>query len=180
MNKSLLVLILLLGFQPIYPLPSNFSQDHSAHSPSAEKLTIEGEVDYCFQGKFGHIKGIPVRIYTLSQSKDIRNILDRFHAVPNNNSASSLDQVFSLIDKFEDAVRHSTTFLPVVNTDSEGRFKFENVPAGQSYFVLVVNLEAEDGTDWVSQMITNLKPGTKPIKLIYWADSEEACKAQKK
>jgi hypothetical protein len=153
------------------PLDLHFSQNHPL-PPQPVSATVEGEVDYCFVGGvIGHTKRVPVRIYTMQQSKEIRAVLDRMHSSQGYNSQAAIEQLNKLDGELETAVRRARTFLPLATTDDRGRFRFTNVPAGQSYFLFVI-LFQEDGTDWASRLLPDLKPGMEPIKLVF---DEEVC-----
>ena len=147
---------------------------------SPAEATIEGVASVCWQGKIVPTNGMPVRIYTMEQSKEIRDLLERWGTLPKDNSPTTLQQISSVMDQLEQALRETSTFLPPVKTDRDGRFWFHHVPAGPSYFVVAADLDSEEGPDFLTHQITHLKPGIERISLIYGADSAKDCKTPAK
>jgi hypothetical protein len=160
----------------VSPSTAHAGQRSSSPNPPAGEATIDGQLLSCLQGKAAPWPGAEVRIYTMAQSKEIRDILKKLSALPQDNEPTTLQQGFELTNRLGDLALKTPALRRRVKTDRAGKFWFRHVRAGFTYFLLVTD-EGEDGFSYDNKEITDLKPGVQRITIVFGGDSE-GCKSQ--
>ncbi len=130
------------------------------NTPPRGRCTIQGRVMSQFGKEVISAKGLPVYLFTLSQSRglqaiqrrarDRRNQLDAVGAEIGQTMAGYLGSAAELVPRLPRTA--------MVKTDSKGFYRFGSVPASRQYQVVATTTE-EDGLIFVQSVTPIVGPG---------------------